>query len=91
MYTQGWCGMGGGVNTRDLHKGKELNYHCHRCRTVVSNIMQELQSNRFAIESNKDKNKTRNTTCRSRGLFQGDHQIPQSGILFTQLRIIMKI
>lgn len=53
--------------------------------------MQELQSNRFAIESNKDKNKTRNTTCRSRGLFQGDHQIPQSGILFTQLRIIMKI
>lgn len=88
MYTQGW---GGGLNTRDLHKCKELNYHCHSCRAFVSNIMQELQSNRFAIESNKDKNKTLNTTCRSRGLFQGDHQRPQSGILFTQLRIIMKI
>lgn len=37
----GWLVGGGGVNTRDLHKGKELNYHCHSCRAFVSNIMQE--------------------------------------------------
>lgn len=46
--------------------------------------MQELQSNRFAIESNKDKNKTLITTNRSRGLFQGGHQRPPSGkIIYT--------
>lgn len=26
-----WDGRGGGLNIRDLYKGKELNYYCYRC------------------------------------------------------------